>query len=375
MKPLKQHKPVRAFYGLVFIALLFTACGNTATPPTTNEETQDKGKDCNNVAVLLPETASSDRWDGKDRPFLLEKIKEVTGQEPTYYNAEGNAETQLNQAETALSQGACILVVAPYSQDGAVAIVERASAQGVPVISYDRMIQSPDIAYYISYDGVRVGEIQGQYIADHYEEYIDGDNKNVVMINGGDTDANAQLFYQGAINVLQPLFDDGSLNKVYDQFTKDWDNALAQTNMEGALTAENNNIQIAYVANDGMANAVIAALKDRQLNQKVLVTGQDATVAGMQNILLGDQMMTVYKDIEQEAQSTADAVKAIREGQGPETITDGVTAETNDGAAIPSVLLEPLAIDKTNFMEVINANYVTKEQVCENLPAGTGGFC
>jgi D-xylose transport system substrate-binding protein len=177
------------------------------------------------------------------------------------------------------------------------------------------------------------------------------------------------------LNKLQPLYDNKTLTKVYDEYTEKWDNDKARTEMDGALNAQNNNVQIAYVANDGMANSVIAALKAKKLNGKVLVTGQDATVAGLQNILLGDQMMTVYKAISKEAQATADLVKAIKNGTDTASITNGVTTKTSDGTAIPSVLEQPVAIDKSNVSVVINDGYVTKADLCKGLPAGTGGIC
>nr|WP_246046393.1 sugar ABC transporter substrate-binding protein [Thermosporothrix hazakensis] len=324
--------------------------------------------------MLLPETASSERWDKKDRPLLEEKLKAL-GVEVMISNAEGNADTQQTQADTALTKGACILVVAPFDADKASAIVSKAASQGVPVVAYDRLIQSDDLNYYVSFDGVRVGEVQGQYIVDHYKEYVKGDNKNLVMINGGETDNNAKLFYKGAMNKLQPLIDKGELKKVYDQFTPEWNNDTARTEMDGALTQSQDNVQIAYVANDGMANSVIAALKAKKLNGKVLVTGQDATAAGIQNILLGDQMMTVYKPIVQEAQATADIVKALIDGTDPKTVTKGTTEKTASGKEIPSVLLEPIAIDKSNVKRVLDDKYLTKEEVCQNVPKGTGGIC
>lgn len=373
MQLLRQRKTLQAFFSLLFIATLFAACGNSSggsNPPTVT----DKGKGCNKVGILLPETASSARWDGKDRPALTDAIKAVTGQEPIYSNAQGNADTQQNQADAALNQGACILVVAPFDQDKAAAIVTKAKSQGVPVIAYDRVIQSDDLKYYASYDGTRVGEVQGQYIVDHYKSYVSSGHNNLVMINGSQTDDNAKLFYTGAINKLQPLVDDKTLNKVYSQYTDNWSADNARTEMDGALNANQNNVQIAYVANDNMANSVIAALKAKQLNGKVLVTGQDADTVGLQNILAGDQSMTIFKDIKKEAQATADLVKAIRDGTSTASLLTK-TATLHDGTKVPSTLLEPVAIDKTNIQTVVDAGFVTKADICKGLPAGTGGFC
>ena len=150
----------------------------------------------------------------------------------------------------------------------------------------------------------------------------------------------------------------------------------ARVEMDGVLTANQNNIQIAYVANDGMANSVIASLKAQKLNGKVLVTGQDATVAGIQNILTGDQAMTVYKAIDKEAQGAADLVKAIHDGTDPKALTNGATVKTKDGTAIPSVLEIPVAVDKTNIKDtVIKDGFVKVADVCKGLPAGAGGVC
>jgi D-xylose transport system substrate-binding protein len=241
----------------------------------------------------------------------------------------------------------------------------------VPVIAYDRLIQSNDLAFYVSFDNVRVGELQGQYVVDHHKK---GDN--IVMINGAQTDNNALLFKKGALNKLQPLIDSKELTLLFDTFTPDWNNATAQTEMEGALTKANNNVQIAYVANDGMASTVIAALKAQKLNGKVLVTGQDATVTGIQNILTGDQGMTVYKAIPLETKATADLVKALSAGADTSAMTKGSTTKTSGGADIPSVLAVPIAVDKSNVNDtVIKDGFVKKEDVCKGLSAGTGGVC
>lgn len=166
---------------------------------------------------------------------------------------------------------------------------------------------------------------------------------------------------------------------MYDQFTPNWDNPTAQNEMEGALTANQDNIQIAYVANDGMANSVIAALKAAQLNGKVLVTGQDATVAGIQNILTGDQAMTVEKNFALEAKGTAQVVAAISKGVGTASLTNGVTTATSDGGKIPSILEQPQAIDASNFQQVVADGLMTKTDICKGLPANAknlpSGYC
>jgi D-xylose transport system substrate-binding protein len=348
--------------------------GSTPTSGSGSTAAGANGKGCTKIGVLLPETATSARWDGVDKPDLIKNITAaVPGATIDYYNAQGDAPTQQNQADQALTKGDCILVVAPKDSTAAAAIVTKAKASQVPVIAYDRIIQSKDVNYYVSFDGEQVGKLQGQYIVDHYKDYTKT-SKNLVMINGSKTDQNAINFNKGAEETLKPLVDNGTLKKVYDQFTPNWDNPTAQTEMEQALTANNNSVGVAYVANDGMASTVIAALRTQHLNGKVLVTGQDATVAGFQNILKGDQAMTVYKPINLEAQATADIVKALNGGTTPTNITS--KSPTTDGGSVPSILLAPIAVDKTNINDtVIKDGYVTKADICAGIPAGTDGVC
>src|SRR6266699_4189566 len=296
-----------------------SSCGISNTSNTSNSSGSTgaivNGRGCTKIGVLLPEAWSA-RWENKDHPLLVAAItKAVPGATVDYNNAQGFADTQQTQAQADLTNGDCILVLAPVDSIKSSSIVTAAKAKNVPVISYDRLIWSNDLKYYVSFDGVAVGKLQGQYIANHYQSYVTKNGtKNTVMISGSQTDNNALLFSKGAHQALDPLFASGALKKVYEKFTPGWVNATAQTEMEAALTANGNKVAIAYVANDGMANNVIAALKAVKLNGKVLVTGQDATAAGLQNILKGDQAMTVYKAIIKEAMGTAQLVAALSNG-------------------------------------------------------------
>ncbi|HKV59591.1 MAG TPA: substrate-binding domain-containing protein [Ktedonobacteraceae bacterium] len=362
---------------VVLGSMLLAACGSANSGTGGGTTTSGNGgKGCKKIGVLLPETATSARWEGQDKPDLQRDIPAtLPGATVDYSNAQGSADQQQTNADAALTKGDCILVVAASDSVKAAAIVAKAKQNNVPVIAYDRLIQSNDLAYYVSFDGVAVGNLQGQYIADHYKNFVKSGVGNVAMINGSQTDNNAILFAKGAHQKLDPLFQSGVLKNVYEQFTPGWDNPTAQTEMQAALTKTNNNIQIAYVANDGMAGTVIAALKQQHLNGKVLVTGQDATVAGLQNILLGDQTMTVFKDISLEAQAAANVVAAISNGTSTSSLTNGVTTQTTGGANIPSILETPQAIDKTNVMTVINAGGAKLADVCQGLPSGAGSIC
>lgn len=354
------------------------SASNTGTQGGTNAANTQfaAAKGCKNVGVLLPESDSSARYEAYDRPLLEREIKAaVPGVTIQYANANNNAATQQNQAEAALTKGACILVVDPNDSEQASVIVQQAKASGVPVIAYDRLIQDPDTAFYVSFDNERVGELQGQYIADQVKAGAIPKGATLAMINGSQTDNNALLFRKGALKALQPLVDSGDLKLVFDQYTPNWDNARAQSLMEGILTKEGNKIDVAYVANDGMANTVIAALRSQKLNGNVLVTGQDATVTGIQNILTGDQSMTIYKPIAQEAKATARLVAALSNGEDVTSILNGQT-EVKGGATIPSVLETPIVVDQKNVAStVVKDGYLTKEQICNGLSGDKTGFC
>jgi D-xylose transport system substrate-binding protein len=366
-----RHNAYRTLLGVSVVVTLLAGCGGSSSSSGGGSGTFSAAKGCKHVAFLLPESATAARWEAADHPLVEAAVKAaLPGVTIDTLNAQGSADQQLTQANSELTKKACIMVVAPKDSTAASAIVQKAKADKVPVIAYDRLIQDNDLAYYVSFDGVAVGKLQGQYIADHHQK---GDN--VAMINGSQTDNNAKLFAQGAHQVLDPLFNSGELKKVYEQFTPDWSNDTAQTEMQAALTQNQNNIQIAYVANDGMANTVIAALRAQKLNGKTLVTGQDAEVSGVRNILLGDQSMTVYKPIKKLADATAKLVAALSNGSDTASIASA-KIQTDKGANIPSILNDVVSVDIKNVKDTVIADgFVKKEDVCQGVPAGAGGVC
>lgn len=342
---------------------------------STSTSTASGPKGCTKIGVLLPESDTSARWEGKDHPLLDAAIKKaLPGAKVDFTNANNSSDTQISQAESALTKGDCILVVAPVNATASAAIVDKAKAQNVPVIAYDRLIQSDSLSFYVSFDNTQVGKLQGQYVADHYPQYVTSNgNNNIVMINGSQDDNNAILFHDGAHSVLDPLISAKNLTLQYETYTPAWNNQTAQTEMDGALTKVSNKLAVAYVANDGMAGTVIAALKAVGLNGKVLVTGQDATVSGIQNIMLGNQAMTVYKAISKEADATASLVAALSKGSDTTSIATGST-KLASGKSVASVLETPVAVDKSNIASTVVADgYVTKAEICQGIPAGTPG--
>jgi D-xylose transport system substrate-binding protein len=367
-----------ALVGAGLLAMALAGCTSNTGGGSSASGPYSAAKGCEKVGFLIPESASSARWEGNDHPAMVAAIKQyMPNAQLDVQNAGGSDTTQLAQAESFLTKGDCILIVAPHDSTAAATIVEKALAKHVPVIAYDRLIQDKNTAYYVSFDNVKVGELQGKYIADNYQSYVTANgNNNLVMINGSSTDNNAVLFKKGAHSALDPLISGGQLKSVYEQFTPNWDNPTAQNEMQAALTQTGNKIAVAYVANDGMAGTVIAALQQANLAGKVLVTGQDATVAGIQNILLGNQSMTVYKAIPKEANAAAQLAAALSAGSSTASLTNGATTATQDGGNLPSVLETPVSVDKSNIASTVLADgYVTKAEICANVPAGTDGVC
>jgi D-xylose transport system substrate-binding protein len=300
------------------------------------------------IALLLPESKTA-RYESQDRPNFERKVQELCPDcEIIYSNADQDASKQQSQAEAAITQGAEVMVLDPVDSGSAGAMVRRAKESDIPVISYDRLILDADVDYYISFDNEQVGKLQGESLVQKLEE--DGAKGSIVMINGAPTDNNAKLFKQGAHGVL-----DGSPFKIAKEYdTPDWSPDKAQTEMEQAITAVGKNGFVGvYAANDGTAGGAIAAMKGAGIDPKTRpTTGQDAELAAIQRILIGDQFMTVYKAIKPEAEAAAELAVALLRGEDPPAglVNDEVDNNTKQ---VPSVLLEPVAVTKDNVNDTI----------------------
>ena len=246
--------------------------------------------------------------------------------EVTITNAENDKSAQQQQAEQAITNGAKVLLLVNLDSGSGAAIAANAKSQDVKVIDYDRLTLEGDSDYYVSFDNEEVGKLQGQGLVDCLGDL---NGQAIAELNGSPTDNNATLFKNGYDSVLDPLYEKGDLKKVADQSVPDWDNQQALTIFEQMLQAESNKIDGVLAANDGLGNAAISALKQRKLPQ-IPVTGQDATLEGIQNIVAGDQCMTVYKAIEQEANAAAEHRHRAAEGRGRPTVTDEIDNGTQD---------------------------------------------
>lgn len=316
------------------------------------------------IALLLPETKTT-RYETADKPYFEERLKALCPKcEVIYSNANQDANQQLTQAEAALTNGAQVLVLDPVDSASAGAIADKAKAQNVPVIAYDRLIKNTaNVNFYISFDNQKVGELQAQSLVDALNK-ANVAKPTIVMINGSPTDNNASLFKAGAHSVFDPLISAGKLTIAKEYDTPDWSPDKAQTEMTQALTALSNKVDGVYCANDGTASGAIAAMKTAGVKPLPPVTGQDAELAGIQRILAGEQYMTVYKAIKPEAYSAAELAFGLLTKQDMTSATKGATVN-NATADVPSVLLTPVAVTKDNVKDTVVADkFWTVDQIC-----------
>jgi len=338
------------------LALFVAGCGDDEEDGGSASSSSGDAK-AGKVAVLLPDSKSSVRWESVDRPFLKAAF-EKAGVEAEIQNAEGDKSAQQQQAEQAITNGAKVLLLVNLDSGSGAAIAANAKSQGVKVIDYDRLTLKGDSDYYVSFDNEEVGRLQGQGLVD----CLEGQSKPAVaVLNGSPTDNNATLFKKGYDSVINAKFKSGEWTEVADQSVPDWDNQKALTIFEQMLQKSSNKIDGVLAANDGLGNAAISALKQRKLKQTP-VTGQDATLQGIQNIVNGDQCMTVYKAIKKEADAASALAIALAKGETPKNVTESVNNETRD---VPSVLLEPVAVTKENIKEYLGEpDFPKQAEIC-----------
>jgi D-xylose transport system substrate-binding protein len=310
------------------------------------------------IALLLPESKTA-RYESQDRPLFEKKVKELCSDcDIIYSNADQDAAKQQQQAEAAITKGAKVLVLDAVDAASAGAIVNRAKQSQIPVVSYDRLVTDADIDYYISFDNEKVGKLQGDALVKKLKD--DGAKGSIIMINGAPTDNNAKLFKQGAHSVI-----DGSGYKVAKEYdTPDWSPDKAQQEMEQAITAVGKDGFVGvYAANDGTGGGAIAAMKGNGIDPKTRpTTGQDAELAAIQRILVGEQYMTVYKAIKPEAEQAAELAVTLAKGDTPPAPKDKVNNGMKD---VPSILLQPVAVTKDNVKDtIIKDGFWSVDEVC-----------
>ncbi len=313
------------------------------------------GEAAGKVGVILPDTESSVRWETADRP-LLEAAFEEAGVEYEIQNAEGDAQRMATIAEQMITGGVTVLAIVNLDSASGAQIQQQAAQQGVATIDYDRLTLGGSAEYYVSFDNVQVGRLQGEGLA----QCLGQDTQaNIAFLNGSPDDNNATLFSQGAHEVLDEI---ANYTQVAEQAVPGWDNQQAATIFEQMYTQAGGNIQGVLAANDGLANSVISVLQRNNVAGQVPVTGQDATVEGLQNILAGNQCMTVYKPIAEEANALAELAIALINGEEAET--NGESEDPEGGRQVPSVLLDPVSIFRDNVKDVVDDGFVTAAELC-----------
>lgn len=349
---------------LILSALFLSACvqspqSNTSTTSTTTNSAPTGGKIKIGFAM---DTVKEERWQ-RDQAAFQKRCEELKAQvECVITVADNKADKQLSDVEQLLTQGVNALVIAPHDATQAAQMVEKAKSKGVPVISYDRLINSDKIDLYISHQVPVIGRKIAEYALQKVPK------GNYVMVYGASTDNNAVIMKKEQLAVLQPAVDKGDIKILAQDFTPDWKTENAQKFAENALTQHNNDIQAFVVSNDGMASGVISALEPKGLTGKILVTGQDAQVSGLQLIAEGKQTMTIYKPIIPLASGAVDAAIKLAK---KEALTDAKPF-MNDviKKEIPAILLEVMVVDKDNLMStVIKDGYATFDEVYKNVPA------
>jgi len=332
------------------------AAGSAATVPAGSK-----------VGVILPDTTSSTRYTLYDAP-LLQKAFDAAGIQADIQNAQGDTSKFQSIAQSMIGEGVKVLIIDSIDQTSGAAVEQQASAAGIKVIDYDRVNLGGSASYYVSFDNEGVGKLQGQTLADCLSA-SGKDNPSVLLMDGGtDTDNNAVLFAKGANEVLKPMADKGDLTITSESVVKGWKTADAAPTFTQALTAAGGQVDAVLAANDDIANAVIGVLKQQGLDGHVVVTGQDAGVEGLQNILTGVQTMTIYKDVKTEANAAASLAISLIAGQDPSasglTLTGGIDPKN---ANLQSLLLPAQVIVQSNVQDVIDAGALTAAEICNGI--------
>jgi D-xylose transport system substrate-binding protein len=335
--------PAAALAGAA-VVLLAGCSGSGGGTPTSSGTSAASGRAC----VILPDAASSPRWENFDRKYLQQGL-EAAGFTADIQNAQGDVNKYSTIADQQLTKGCGVMLLVDY-QGAAEAVASKAKAQGIPVVAYDRPFTGAD--YYVSFDNNEVGKLEGQTVLDGLKTAGKDPKTAIVVYMGGDpTDGNAKMFHDGAVSVLS-----AAGVKPAAEPPGVWDQAKSQTNFEQALTSLGGKVDGVWVANDTNAAGVIKVLQDNNL-KGVAVSGQDANVAGLQNILLGWQTATVYKPVKDEATAAVATAVALLKGQ-----TVNAQAKLADGT--PYVQVTPQLVGPDKVKEVIAAGDAAYSDVC-----------
>jgi D-xylose transport system substrate-binding protein len=355
----KRHTIAAA--GLAAAALLLAACGDDSNSNSGSGGGSGSNASGGKVGVILPDASTSPRWESNDRP-LLKAAFDQAGLQSDIQNANGDKSKFGTICDSMINSGVNVLLIVNLDSDSGTACLKKAQTAGVKTIDYDRLTLGGGATYYVSFDNVKVGELMGEGL----QKCLTDEGKttaNIVYINGDPTDNNAALFKQGYAQALKPAIDSGKYKLVGDQ-TGNWDATKAGTAFEQLYTQNGGKIDGVVSANDTMAGGIIARLKANNLAGKVPVTGQDASVAGLQAILAGQQCMTVYKAVKKEADAASQLAIALIKGQDASKIANGTVKDTVLNKDVPSALETPVSITKDNVKDVITDGFQKASDIC-----------
>jgi D-xylose transport system substrate-binding protein len=346
----------KVFRKSALVAALVAIASLVVTGATAGVKHAGKRSATIQACGLMPDTKTSVRWEQFDKPFLQKAFK-AAGVAARVVNAQGDPQKQKSQADQCIADGAKVLIIAPIDSGSAAAIEKAALKKGVKSIDYDRQVEGGAAVLYASFDGHTVGVLQGKGVANALKS-----KKGAIVASlwGGEEDANSFLFKGGVDQVLNPLYKSGALKKGPQQFVPGWDNQKAGTIFEQMLVKTGNKIDGVAAANDGLANAVVVALKAHKL-KPIPLSGQDATTQGVQNIISGWQTMTVFKDVRKLATATAQAAIKIVKGQKPPTTG---TVKTKGRSVEPAYLIPPQSITKANWKLLITGGFLKRGDIC-----------
>jgi len=345
--------------------LLLAGCGSNNDNSSSNDTASGGASAASakpKVGVILPDTKSSARWETADAKYLKAAF-DAAGVDSDIQNAQGDKTQFQTIADGMITEGVDALMIVNLDSGSGSAVLQKAKAQGIPTIDYDRLTLGGGADFYVSFDNTKVGQLQGEGLQKCLTD--SGKTKaNIAFLNGSPTDNNATLFKAGAVAALKPKVDGGDYTVVADQAVPDWDNQQAGTIFEQMYTQTGGKIDGVLAANDGLGNAAIAILKKNGVNGTIPVTGQDATDQGLQNVLAGDQCMTVYKAVKKEADAAAALAIASAKGDDTASLATGTVDDTQTKKKVAAVLLDPEAIYANNVKDVIADGYTTKDKVC-----------
>ena len=350
-----------------------TAACKLDSPPTSGAQAPDAGgatgKASGKVGVILPDTTSSTRYTLYDKP-LLQKALSDAGITPDIQNAQGDKNKFASIAQNMIGEGVKVLIIDSIDAASGAGVEKQAKAAGVQVIDYDRVNLGGSAGYYVSFDNEDVGKLQAQTMVDCLDAQNISKPKIIMMDGGTDVDNNAVLFKKGAHEVLDPLVEQGKLSIEQEAVVKGWDVQNAAPAFTQALTAAGGQVEGVLAANDDIANAVIGVLKNQGLDGHVVVTGQDSGVEGLQNIVTGQQSMTVFKNVKLEANAAAQLAIALIGKKDPSSagITLSPFEDPKDPAhKIQALLLPAQVITQANVTDVIDAGALTAAEICKGI--------